>query len=317
LTLAQHVQDPALLVAAHRAFGTTLFLQGAAAEAHTHLAQGLALYDLQQHRAYAFLYGDDSGVVCHILAASTLWYLGYPEQGLARSQEAMTLARQRAYPFSLGYALVFAAMLHQFRREVHAVQEHAEATLRLATEQGFPLWVAVGSLLRGWTLAQQGQAQEGIAQMSQGLRAFRATGTELLRPYWLALLAEAHGTIGEPEAGLTVLTEALALVDKTGEWWCEAELYRLKGELRLQRSSDNSTEAESCFHQAISIARSQQAKSWELRATTSLARLWQSQEKRDEARQLLGEVYGWFTEGFDTADLQDAKALLDELEEGR
>src|SRR5215813_9954975 len=149
--------------------------------------------------------------------------------------------------------------------------------------------------------------------MSQGLRAFRATGTELLRPYWLALLAEAHGTIGYPEAGLTVLTEALALVDTTGERWCEAELYRLKGALLLQQHADNQAEAETCFHRAISLAQTQQAKSWELRVATSLARLWQSQGKRQEAHDLLAPVYGWFTEGFDTADLKDAKALLDEL----
>ena len=137
------------------------------------------------------------------------------------------------------------------------------------------------------------------------------------RPYCLALLAESHGTLGQPEAGLTVLTEALALVDTTGERWHEPELYRLKGELLLQQSSDNQAEAESCFHHAISIAQNQQAKSWELRAATSLARLWQQQGKQDEARQVLGDVYGWFTEGFDTADLQDAKTLLDALGEQR
>src|SRR5262249_43077433 len=211
---------------------------GAVATAHTHFAQGIALYDLQQHRAYAFLYGDDSGAVCHSLAALTLWYLGYPEQGLARSQEAMTLAQQSAIPFSLGYALFYAATLHQFRREVHAVQEHAEATLRLAKEQGFPVWLAVGSILCGWALAQQGQAKEGIEQLQQGMMAWRATGGELLRPYYLALLAEAHGTLGEPATGLTVLTEALTHVDKTGERWYEPELHRLKGEILLQQSAD-------------------------------------------------------------------------------
>ena len=149
--------------------------------------------------------------------------------------------------------------------------------------------------------------------MHQGLKAFRATGGEILRPYFLALLAEAHGTLGEPEAGLTVLAEALTLVDTTGEHWYEPELYRLKGELLLQLSSDNQAEAETCFHQAMAIAQNQQAKSLELRAATSLARLWQQQGKRQEAHDLLAPVYHWFTEGFDTADLQDAKALLDEL----
>src|SRR5207245_4285967 len=169
------------------------------------------------------------------------------------------------------------------------------------------------AILRGWALAQQGQAQDGIAQIEQGLSAFRATGAEIERSYFLALLAEAYGMMEQPETGLTMLTEALALVDTTGEHWYEPELYRLKGALLLQQSADHHAEAESCFHHALEIARSQQAKSFELRAATSLARLWQSQEKRDEARQLLGNVYGWFTEGFDTADLQEAKALLDAL----
>jgi predicted ATPase len=162
-------------------------------------------------------------------------------------------------------------------------------------------------------LAHQGQVKEGIEQMTQGLRAYRATGAASNRSYFLALLAEAHGTMGQPEAGLTVLTEALTFAETTGERLYEAERHRLKGELLLQQSSDNSTEAEVCFQQAISIAQSQQAKSWELRAATSLARLWQQQGKRQEAHDLLAPVYHWFTEGFDTADLQDAKALLNEL----
>ena len=313
LALARHVQDPALFVAAHRAFGTSLFLQGAAAEAHTHLAQGLALYDLQQHRAYALLYGEDAGVVCGSHDAWALWVLGYPAQGLARSHEMVTLARQRAYPFSLGYALFFAAMLHQFRREVPAVQEHAEATISLATDQGFPHWMAVGVLMRGWALAHQGQAQEGIAQLRQGVRAWRATGAELRLPFDLARLAEAYAIMGQSEAGLTAVAEALMFADKTGERWYEPELYRLKGELLLQQSLDNQAEAETCFHHALEIAHNQQAKSFELRTATSLAMLWQQQGKRQEAHDLLAPIYGWFTEGFDTADLKDAKALLDEL----
>src|SRR5207248_7964948 len=150
-------------------------------------------------------------------------------------------------------------------------------------------------------------------KISQGLTAYHAAGAELCRPYFLALLAEVHGTLGQPETGLTMLTEALTLVDTTGERWYESEIYRLKGELLLQQSSDNQAEAESCFHKALAIARNQQAKSFELRTATSLARLWQQQRKRQEAHDLLAPVYAWFTEGFDTADLQDAKALLDIL----
>jgi predicted ATPase/class 3 adenylate cyclase len=312
-SLAQQVQDPIMLVTAHTALGATLFYLGAVAAAHTHFAQGIALYDPQQHRASAFLYGQDSGVLCPILAAWTLWYLGYPEQGLTRSHEAVTLAQQVAHPFSLDIALCCAAIFHQFRREMPAAQEYAESVICLATTQGFPYWSARGSILRGWALAQQGQAQEGITQIEQGLIAIRATGAAAYQPYFLALLAEAHGTIGEPEARLAVLTEALALVDTTGERWYESEIYRLKGALLLQQNSDNQVQAETCFLHAMRIAQCQQAKSWELRAATSLARLWQNQGKHKEAYSLLAPVYGWFTEGFDTADLKDAKALLDEL----
>jgi predicted ATPase len=313
LTLAQQVQDAAMLVAAHRAMGVTVFQLGAVAIALTHLTRGMALYNQQQHHAAAFLYGDDSGVVCHSFAAWTLWLLGYPTQALARNQEAVTLAQQSAHLFSLSFVLGFAAVFHQCRREGRTTQERAEAATLLAKEQGFPDWMAFCAILRGWALAHQGQVQTGIEQLHQGVRAHNATGAQILRPYWLALLAKAQESLGEPEAGLTVLTEALKRVDTTGEQWFESELYRLKGALLLQQSSDNSTEAESCFHHAISIAQSQQAKSLELRAATSLARLRQQQGKRQEAHDLLAPVYGWFTEGFDTADLQEAKALLDAL----
>jgi TOMM system kinase/cyclase fusion protein len=313
LTLAQQVQDAAMLVAAHRALGTTLYNLGTAAEAHTHFTQGITLYNPQQHRTYAFLYGEDTGVTCRSHDAHTLWLLGYPDQGLAQSQQAVTLAQQAAHPFSLGYALSYSAIFHQFRREGYAAQERAEATISLTTEQGFPLWRTRAAVLRGWTLAHQGQVQEGIKQITQGLMTYRAMGAEVLRPYFLALLAEAHGTMGQPETGLTVLTEALTLMDTTGERWYEPELYRLKGALLLQQNADNHAEAAACFHKALDIARNQQAKSFELRTATSLARLWQQQGKRQEAYDLLAPVYNWFTEGFDTADLKDAKALLDEL----
>jgi predicted ATPase len=303
LTLAQQVQDTAMLCVAHRALGSTLWFLGAVAAAHMHFAQGMALYDPQQHRVYAFLHGDDAGVICHSYAAWTLWYLGYPAQGLTRSHEAVTLAQQLTHPFSLGWVLSVAAIFHQFRREAHCAQECGEAVLSLATAQGFAQWRAYGSMLRGWALMHQGQVQEGITQLTQGLTAQRATGAAVLRPYFLTLLVEAYGTLGQSEAGLTVLTEALPLTDKTGARWHEPELYRLKGDLLLHQSSDNATEAERCFQHALKIARNQQAKSFELRAVTSLAQLWQQQGRRQEAYDLLAPVYNWFTEGFDTAGL--------------
>jgi predicted ATPase len=215
-----------------------------------------------------------------------------------------------------------AACLYQRRRDEQLARERAEAVMALATDQEFPNPLSVGTIVRGWALAEQGQVEEGIAQMQQGLAAWRAMGAELARPYFLALLAKAYGKAGQGEEGLKALTEALSLVDKTGERTWEAELYWLKGELllaqeghRLQAGGlrEKAKEAEECFLKAIEIARRQQAKSLELRAVMSLARLWQQQGKKEEARQMLTEIYSWFTEGFDTKDLQEAKALLEEL----
>jgi predicted ATPase len=308
---APFVQDPAVLLEAHRALGQTFCWLGAFPLARAHLEQGIALYDPQQHRSHAFLYGRDPGVDCYSYAAWTLWLLEYPEQALKCDNEALTLAQQLSHPFSLAFALAFAGLLHTFCRERQVTQEQAEATMTLSTEQGFPHWLALGTFFRGWALAAQGE--EGTAQMRQGMAAWRAVGAELARPYYLALLAEACAKGGQTEEGLSLLAAALALVHKTGERFCEPELYRLKGELLLAQSTRQTVEAETCFHQALDIARRQEAKSWELRAAMSLSRLWQRQGKRDAARQLLAEVYGWFTEGFDTADLQEAKALLEEL----
>jgi predicted ATPase len=223
------------------------------------------------------------------------------------------MAQEPAHPLSLAHALDYAATLHQFRREEQAAQACAEAAIALSAEQGFAVYLAHGTVLRGWALAEQGQAVEGIAQISSGLEAWRTTGAEVQRPYWLALLSEADGHAGQADRGLTWLDEALTVVHKTEERWWEAELHRLKGELLLALAADNHPQAEICFHQALEVARRQQAKSLELRATRSIVRLWQHQGKRTEARQLLAPVYGWFTEGFDTADLLEAKALLAEL----
>jgi predicted ATPase len=317
LALAQQVQDTAMLCVAHRTLGSTLLFLGAFASAHTHFTQGIALYNLHQHRASTFLHGEDAGVVCRSHDAHTLWLLGYPDQGLVQNDEAVTLAQQIAYPSNLSFVLSTAPVLHHLRREWQTCQEYTKAAIILAQEQGFPYWMAQSAILHGWTLVQQGQAQAGIEQITQGLIAFRTTGAELVRPYYLALLAEAYGTMEQPEAGLTVLAEALTLAETTGERWYESEIYRLKGELLLQQHTDNQAEAENCFHHALEIARSQQAKSFELRAATSLSKLWQQQGKRQEAHDLLAPVYNWFTEGFETADLKDAKTLLDELAEKR
>jgi class 3 adenylate cyclase/predicted ATPase len=312
LRLAQSIQDPALLLDAHAALGATLFWLGEFASARVHTEQGIALYDPQQHRSHDFLLGDP-GVVCLNIAARAMWMLGYPDQALKRGQEALTLAQELSHPFSLGHALAFTAGVHMWRRESQSTREQAEALIALSSEQGFPAWLAGGIILRAWVLTEQGQAEEGIEQMRQVLAASRAMGLGTNRPFILIFLAEGYGKVGQTEEGLTVLAEALDMVQKTGERFYETELYRIKGELLLAHSRENQAEAEACFNQAIDIARRQSAKSLELRAAMSLSRLWQKQGKREEARQLLAEIYGWFTEGFDTADLKEAKALLIEL----
>ena len=247
-------------------------------------------------------YGLDLGVGSRSYLARELWSLGFPEQALQHSQAARTLAEEVAHPLSLAQALVYAAIVHQCRREVLAAHAQAAAAMTLATEQGFAQWVARGTVLHGWALAMQGQGEAGLAAMRQGLAADLATGATLYQPYFLGLLAEAYGAGGHPDEGLTALAEALAVMDTTELRYYAAELYRLKGALLLQQAVPDAAQAEACFHQALDVARQQQAKSWELRAATSLARLWQSQGKRQEAYDLLAPVYDWFTEGFDTAD---------------
>ena len=314
LRLAQSQHDSALLLEAHHAMGHILVQLGGPAPVRTHLEHGSALYDAQQHHSLAFSYGSfDPGVACLSYMAWALWLLGYPEQALQRSHEALSLAHDVSHPFSLAYALDFAAVLHQLRREGQADQERAEAVIALSTEQGFPQFLAMGTIFRGWALAQQGHEAEGLSQIHEGLATWQAMGVELWRSHFLALLAAAYGKDEQVENGLTTVAEALAFVERTEERFYEGELHRLKGELLLQQSHEQQSDAAACFQHALDIARQQEARSWELRAATSLARLWQQQGKTTEARNLLTPVYDWFTEGFDTADLKDAKALLEAL----
>jgi predicted ATPase len=225
----------------------------------------------------------------------------------------LTLAQHLEHPYTLARGLYYTTLLHQLRREWQVVAERADTVITVATEHQVALVLAVGPIMRGWALAMQGQGAEGLTQLRQGLDAYRATGAEFQRPHFLGMLAEVHRSLGQPEAGLTALREALALVETTGERYYAAELHRLQGELLLQHATLEVSHAETCFQQALAIARRQQAKALELRAAMSLSRLWQLQGKREAARVLLAPVYGWFTEGFDTADLQEAKVLLDEL----
>ncbi|RIK44568.1 MAG: hypothetical protein DCC55_02040 [Chloroflexi bacterium] len=313
MDLARSAQDTELLLEACRATGSTALHLGELVTAHTLLEQGLALYDRQQHAAHAFLYGHDPAVSCLGYLAHTLWLLGYPDQAQEWRRQVLHLAEDLSHPLSLCHALVFgAAILHQLRREAPQVQELAQRGLDLATKHTFPLWINSGMILFGWALAEQGQTVAGIAHIRQATADWRATGAGTGIPHFLALLAEAYRRAGEVKTGLTVLAEAFAVVEQTGERWYEAELHRLHGELRWLAGADQA-EVERLFQRAQTVAQQQQAKSLELRATVSLCRLWQAQGKTATAHVLLTEVYHWFTEGFDTADLQEARELLTAL----
>ncbi len=314
LAIAERQNDPALRLQAHHAAWATLYRLAEFSACWQHVEQGIALYNFDKHRTHAYLYGGhDPGVCGYAHAAASQWALGYPDQALENTQEALTLGQQLLHPFSLTDAVWGGTRVHQFRRETYLVRERAVSMIALCTEHGFSQLGAWGTIIHGWALAAEGQAKEGIAEMRQGLAAMRATGAQTHVPYFIALLAEGYGQTGQADEGLNALAEALNLVEKTGERTWEVEIHRLKGELLLVRSANKQAEVEACFNQAIEIARKQSAKSLELRAATSLSRLWHDQGKRKEAHELLAPIYDWFTEGFDTGDLKEARALLDEL----
>jgi predicted ATPase len=311
-TLAEMAREPAQLLQARQALATTSHCLGDPAATREHMEQGVALDDPERHRRHTYPYGQDPAVGCLAFGAVALWLLGYPDQALQRSREAVALGGELGQPNTLALALYFAAMLRQYRREAPALQESAEAATAIATEHGLSFWRAGGQVLGGWALAEQGEGAGGIAQLRQGLTAWAATGGATQRTYHLALLAEALGREGQVEEGLGVLAEALALMQGTGEGFHGAELHRLRGEFLLRQGTAEVAcrEAEGCFRRALTIARQQQAKSLELRAAMSLTRLCQQQGRRAEARPLLAETYGWFTEGLDTPDLREARDLL-------
>jgi predicted ATPase len=310
----------------------TLIHLGDFARAIQHFEKALLLYDPELHRYDAFRYSQNSvvGARCH--AAWALWFLGKPDQALNQIGEALTLARELSEPHGLAHTLCFAAVLHQLRGESRMAQERAEAAIAISGDHGLMLYQASATVVRGWALIEQGRQDEAIELIRQGLAAHRAIGVEVSRSHFLALLAEGLSKAGRNEEELRVLEEALALTQRNGEQYYQAELCRLKGKLLLMRSTGRAlaqaatggksaleaelpgdNEAEECFNQAIKIAQRQNAKSLELRATMSLAHLCHTQGRAEEARDCLAQIYGTFTEGFDTKDLREAKALLDEV----
>jgi predicted ATPase len=314
LRLARATRDPVQLLWAHCAMGMTCIWHGGLCQAREHLEEVIRRYDSQEYRAYKYLVvSGHPGVVALSYLSVALWMLGYPDQALTRSREALALARELSHPFSEATALLYAQSLHQRRGELQAALGRADTLIALSSEHGFPQLLGAGAFFRAGILADQGELQEGVAGMHAILEGLRATGAALALPTMLAPLAQAHGKAGQAEEGLALIAEASEFVTKTGERVGEAEVHRLKGELLLARSPSDAVGAEASFREALEIARGQRAKSRELGAATSLARLWQQQGRKQEARELLAPVYDWFTEGFDTRDLKDAKALLEEL----
>jgi len=319
LRLAEKADDPNLLLEAHHALGVTLTGLAEFVPALEHLDQVIVNYDPGRHGSFAFLYGQDPKVACLSQSTWALWIHGFPDRALQRTLEAIMLARQLSHPYSLALALSFSAIVHQLNQNEHAVKESAQALIRLSTEREFAMWMPWGLVMQGWAIAHSGQLSEGIRQIREGVSAFRTTGAEVMVPYFLGLLADAYLKSGQAQEGLAVLAEAQAVVDRGRECWWESELHRLKGEFTLMPSKDHTSKsqdekaAEKYFHQALNIATRQSAKLLKLRAAVSLSHLWQKQGKQAEARRLLVDIYGSFTEGFNTTDLQRAKMLLKEL----
>jgi predicted ATPase len=311
--LAQRQPTTNALVEGHTAMGGTALFRGDFMAARAHLEQGRSLANPLPFPSPLRRGGFVPGVEPLVWLELALWALGYADQAQQRSQESLARARQAEHPATVWVAECFAAMLSQCRGDVACTRAYAEAAMAVADAQGFRHRIELGRILRGWALVLQGDAAADVAHIRQGIAGSQGQGPEVAHPYWLILLAEAYGQVGQPEAGLEELAEALSVMATTEAQWWEAEVYRLQGNLLLRLPSSDVSQAETLFHQALDVARTQQAKSLELRAAMSLSRLWQQLGQRIEARRLLEDIYCWFTEGFDTADLQAAKVLLEQL----
>jgi DNA-binding SARP family transcriptional activator/predicted ATPase/energy-coupling factor transporter ATP-binding protein EcfA2 len=313
LNMAEREGEPVICTLGHWRLGFILFALGEYAEARAHLEQVIDFYQPQQHhRLFVSLHGADAGLSALSYAACYLWCLGYPQQALTRSREALAVARELDHPFSLADVLSYAGcMFHSMRRDALRLKEDSVQLIRLSMERGLAGWRNLGTRCLGEALVMSERFEEGIAQIREGMAGTYSDPAKLYLAGTLCHLGEAEGKAGDLEQGLSTLAEGLALVERTAEHHWEAELHRQRGELLLMQRDE--AEAEASFHKAIEVARHQQAKSWELRATTGLARLWQGQGRTNEARQALAEIYDWFREGFDTPDLREAASLLEEL----
>jgi predicted ATPase len=313
LRLSRQRNDPAGLVLGHISSGRNLLSAGRFALSRSHLEAGLALYDPISQRSLTRQIGFSPRVSFHGYLGNLLVCLGYSDQALAQSRAALAEARRLAHPPTLAMSLAFSTIPLWLVGDDVTLDERAAELFAFATEQGFAHWRAQGTIYRGWVKVKNGDVADGISLLRSGSTAYRATGAEQWMPHYTDLLASACEIAGQIEEGLAHLNEALQIGERTGERWLEAELHRHKGQLVLRQGHPEA--AEELYRKALNIAEDQGAKLWELRAATSLARLHRDQGRRAEARALLAPVYGWFTEGFDTPDLKDAKALLDDLDQ--
>jgi predicted ATPase len=286
---------------------------GDPAEGRAHYDVALALYDPMEHRPLAARFGMDVGVAVLFHRTWASWMLGYPDAALADADHALTGAREIGQAVTLATALLFGTVTQIFCGNYAAANMEAEELTALADEKGGPFWKAFGMLMRGCLFALAGKAADAIHMITSGITALRSTGGTLMRPWFLSNLAKAYAELGQFDDAWRCIGEAITAVETTRERFFEADIHRLAGEIALKSPEPDSAKAEACFERALAVARAQQAKSWELRAAISMARLWRDQGRRDEARVLLAPVYGWFTEGFDTLDLKEARALLDGL----
>jgi class 3 adenylate cyclase/predicted ATPase len=313
LNLAEAQRDPGLFVEAHYATGFTIFFLGELAQACAHLERSISLYDPSNHRSHTVMFGFDPKIACLADLAVALCISGYPDSGLAKAREALVIARGVQHPYNLAMALLWMSWVFVCRREGEAALEFADATAEVAAAHGFPGFMAMTRIMRGGALLERGESEQGNGSLREGLAAYTATGTNAGQVFGLTVLATSCLKLGSTDRAATALAEAFTRVDQAGEHYYEAEMYRVKGELLLKQDGSDAERARDCFEKATAIARTQGAKSLELRATMSLARLLRDTGRRDEAHAMLAEIYNWFTEGFDTADLIDASALLDEL----
>jgi class 3 adenylate cyclase/predicted ATPase len=314
MALAERFEDPGIWMEALFLLGVTLFYRGDFVGALAQYEKALSRYDDRERtRLWASRVGQDAGITHRCYLALTLWHLGYPEQALRANQEMLELARSIDHPFSLAYAQHHTSWLYHRLQLPAETKAASEEGIQTAVEQGFALFHATGTLYKAAGLLLEGRPHEALPILTSGLEAYRATGAGLSLPYYFSILGDAYTQARRPDEAGRALDEGLAIAERSDELCQEAELYRLKGELALLPGSPSRGAAEDFFHRAIGTAQRQLSKAWELRATTSLARLYKQQGRRDEARQTLSDIYGSFTEGFDTPDLKAAKALLDEL----